>query len=226
MSVTLNEIKKLCEEKSVKMADFMMIDLNGRWRHLTMPIARLTEDTLKNGVGFDGSNYGFAPVEKSDMVFVPDLESARLDPFAEVVTLQMIGDVYVIDLPNNRRFDQDPRNVAIHAEEYLRSSGIADEMRIGPEFEFHVFDHVSYAVKPNTSRFKLDTAQAEWNTGLEDEENLGYKVPLKAGYHAAPPLDRLSGFRSRATMLMEEQGILVKYHLHEVGGPCELEIEV
>ncbi|MCL1812970.1 MAG: glutamine synthetase beta-grasp domain-containing protein, partial [Treponema sp.] len=155
MSVSLSEIKKLCEKNAVKMADFLMIDLNGRCRHLTMPIDRLTEDTLKSGVGFDGSNYGFAQVEKSDMVFIPDLESAHIDPFAEIPTLQMIGDVYVIELPDNKRFDQDPRNVAIHAEEYLRGTGIADEFRIGPEFEFHVFDHVSYEVKGNSSGFKL-----------------------------------------------------------------------
>jgi len=221
----LDEIKKTCEENAIKMADFMMIDLSGRWRHLTMPIARLTEDTLKNGVGFDGSNYGFAPVEKSDMVFVPDLSSAYIDTFAEVPTLAMIGDVYVIDLPDNRRFDQDPRNVAIHAEKYLLSTGIADELRIGPEFEFHVFDHVSYSVQGNSSAFRVDTAQAEWNSGQESG-NLGHKVPHKGGYHIAPPFDRLSGFRSRATMLMEQQGILVKYHHHEVGGPGQVEIEV
>ncbi len=225
MATSLHEIKDFCEKNAVKMVDFLMVDLNGRWRHLTMPVARLTEDTLKYGVGFDGSNYGFAPVEKSDMVFIPDLDSARMDPFAEIPTLSMIGDVYVIDAPDNRRFDQDPRNVAIHAEEYMRSTGIADEMRIGPEFEFHVFDQVSYEVCGHYSKFKVDTAQAEWNTGAETG-NLGYKVPHKAGYHAAPPLDRLAGFRSRATMLMENQGILVKYHHHEVGGPGQVEIEV
>jgi len=222
---TLSEIKDFCKKNDVKMADFMMIDINGRWRHLTMPIDRLTEDTLKSGVGFDGSNYGFAPIEKSDMVFIPDLTTAHLDPFAEIPTITMIGDVFVIDLPENRRFDQDPRNVTFHAEEYLRSTGIADEIRIGPEFEFYVFDHVSYSVKGNSSNFKVDTTQAEWNTGLE-EENLAYKIPRKNGYHAAPPWDRLSGFRGRATMLMEQQGILVKYHHHEVGGPGQVEIEV
>ncbi|MDR0443985.1 MAG: type I glutamate--ammonia ligase [Treponema sp.] len=225
MPVTLDDINKLCEKNAVKMADFMMIDMNGRWRHLTMPIARLTEDTLKNGVGFDGSNYGFAPVEKSDMIFIPDLASARMDPFAEIPTLSMIGDVYVIDLPENWRFDQYPRNVAIHAEEYLRSTGIADEIRIGPEFEFNVFDHVSYAVHGHYSGFKIDSSQAEWNTGSSGE-NLGYKVPHKGGYHATPPWDRLGGFRSKATILMEEAGIAVKYHHHEVGGPGQVEIEV
>ena len=223
MPVTIEDIKKICEKNDVKMIDFKMIDLNGRWRHLTIPVARFTEDTLIDGIGFDGSNYGFAPVEKSDMVFIPDLESAHIDPFTEVPTLSMIGDVYMIDLPENRRFNQDPRNVAINAEEYLRSTGIADKFIIGPEFEFHVFDNVSYSVRGNEAGFKIDASQAEWNSG---KESLGYTIPNKAGYHAAPPLDRLDGFRSRVTMLMENMGIKVKYHHHEVGGPGQIEIEV
>lgn len=222
---SLKQAKQFCAENEIKMVDFMMVDLDGRWRHLTMPVDRFTEDTLENGVGFDGSNYGFAPVEKSDMVFVPNLQYAYVDAFAEVPTLAMIGDVFVIDLPKNRRFDQDPRNVALHAEEYMKKLGIADEMRIGPEFEFHVFDHVSYEVQPNCSKYRVNTSQAVWNTG-DNGSNLGYKMPLKGGYHMAPPMDTLHGFRSRVTMLMEKQGIPVKYHHHEVGGPGQLEIEV
>ncbi len=221
----LDEAHTYCKTHSIRMVDFMMIDLTGRWRHLTMPVERLTEDVMHNGIGFDGSNYGFAPVEASDMVFVPDLGSAYVDPFSEVPTLAMIGDVFVIELPENRRFDQDPRNVAYHAEEYMRQTGIADEMRIGPEFEFHVFDHVSFSVTPNYSHFRLDTRQAEWNAGDMDE-NLGYKVPKKGGYHIAPPGDILNDFRSRVSMLMEQQGIVVKYHHHEVGGSGQAEIEV
>ncbi len=227
---TLDELKKTLESKNLnlsdfQMADFMMVDINGRWRHLTMPIERLTEDTMRYGVGFDGSNYGFAPVEASDMVFIPDPDSAYVDVFAEVPTLAMIGDVYVIALPDNYRFDQDPRNVALKAEEYMRASGIADEMRIGPEFEFHVFDHMSCSVSPNVSKYHIDVKQSEWNMG-EDFDNLGYKVPKKGGYHIAPPMDTLSGFRSRVTMMMEKQGIAVKYHHHEVGGSGQVEVEV
>ncbi len=225
MFKTLKDARKYFEKNDVKMVDFMMIDLNGRWRHLTMPVDRLTEDTLISGIGFDGSNYGFAQIEKSDMVFVPDLTTAHLDPFSEVKTVSMIGDVFVIELPDNRRFDQDPRNVAVHAEEYLRKTGIADEMRIGPEFEFNVFENVSYQVSPSYSGYSIDSEQAEWNSGNEGG-NLGYKMANKGGYHMAPPLDKLSGFRSRATMLMEDMGILVKYHHHEVAGPGQLEIEV
>lgn len=223
---TFEEAKRYIEENDVGMVDFMMIDLNGRWRHLTIPSGRFSEETMKNGIGFDGSNYGFAPVEKSDMVFIPDLTTAYIDKFMEIKTLAMIGDVFVIDMPNNIAFDQDPRNVAKHAEEYLRSSGIADEIRIGPEFEFHVFDHVSYSVDPDSSGFHIDTKQAEWNKGVDNGENLAYKMNHEAGYHMAPPQDILYDFRSRVTMQMEEQGIMVKYHHHEVGGPGQLEIEV
>ncbi len=226
MFSTLAELHEFCRKHTIRMVDFMMIDLNGRWRHLTMPIERLNEDVMKYGVGFDGSNYGFAPVEASDMVFIPDLGSAYQDPFDEVPTLAMIGDVYMIELPENRRFDQDPRNVAVHAEEYMRKTGIADEMRIGPEFEFHVFDHVSFAVTPNASSFHLDTAQAEWNAAGEASQNLGYKAPKKGGYHIAPPADILNDFRSRVSILMEKMGIGVKYHHHEVGGSGQVEIEV
>ena len=225
MFTNLKETLDFCEKNEIKMVDFMMIDLNGRWRHLTMPIGRLTESTLKHGIGFDGSNYGFAPIDKSDMVFVPDLTTAYIDPFSEIPTLTMIGNAFVIDLPNNKRFDQDPRNVALHAEQYLSATGIADEMRIGPEFEFHVLEHVSYDLQPNATYFEIDSDQATWNTGATPN-NLGYKMPNKGGYHMAAPADKLSGFRSKVSMMMEEQGILVKYHHHEVGGPGQVEIEV
>ena len=225
MFQNLQQATDFCKKNGIRMIDFMMVDLNGRWRHLTIPAERLTPRTMEHGVGFDGSNYGFAPVERSDMVFIPDLTSAYTDAFAEIPTLAMIGDVFVIDFPENHRFDQDPRNVALHAQEYMKETGIADEMRIGPEFEFHVLDHISFSVAPSGAKYSLDVEQAEWNTGVEGS-NLGYKIPHKSGYHMAPPLDRLSGFRSRVAMLMEKQGIRVKYHHHEVGGPGQVEIEV
>jgi len=225
MFETLQQAKKYCQSNNICMIDFMLADLNGRRRHLTVPAERLTEHTLEYGIGFDGSNYGFAPVEKSDMVFIPDLSTAYIDPFAEFATLAMLGDVYVISLPDNTRFDQDPRNVAYHAQEYMRSTGIADGMLISPEFEFHVFDNISYAVTPNGSKYFIDTDQAHWNSGAEGQ-NLGYKVAHKGGYHISPPADRLGGFRSRVAMMMEDQGIMVKYHHHEVGGPGQIEIEV
>ena len=128
MARTLQDVLALCREKDVKIVDFKMTDIDGRWRHLSIPVDRLNEDTIVYGIGFDGSNYGYAPVENSDMVFVPDLDSATMDPFTEIPTLTMIGDVMVIDRPNNRPFDQYPRNVAKRATEYMRQLGIADQM--------------------------------------------------------------------------------------------------
>ena len=140
MFSTVNEVQEFCINNKIKMIDFKMIDIHGRWRHVTIPAERLNEDTMKYGIGFDGSNYGYATVEKSDMVFIPDLSSAHMDPFVDVPTLSMIGNVYVIHPDEYIPFDQYPRNVALRAEEYMRENKIADSMIIGPEFEFHVLD--------------------------------------------------------------------------------------
>ena len=226
MFKSYEEVMDFCRERSIEMIDFKMIDLVGRWRHLSIPTSRFTPDTLKYGIGFDGSNYGFAPVENSDMVFIPDISTAVFDPFTEVTTLSMIGDVYVIAQPDNYRFDQDPRAIAFNAEEYMKSTGIADEMRIGPEFEFFVFDHVSFECNPQKTGFSIDAEQAIWNSGENEYQNLGYKVPLKGGYHITPPQDVLYDLRARMCLLMEENNIPVKYHHHEVGGPGQIEIEV
>ena len=225
MFSNLEEVKKYCSENSIKMIDFKMIDLFGRWRHLTIPVDRFTEETMSSGIGFDASNYTFAPVEKSDMVFIPDLTTTFHDPFVEVPTLSMIGDVFVIGREKPYRFDQDPRTVANKAEEYMKNTGIADVMKIGPEFEFYVFDNVRYEVKQNSCSFRVDADQAEWNSNF-DEYNLGYKVPLKGGYHITPPMDMLYDLRSQMCLLLEERGVEIKYHHHEVGGPGQLEIEV
>ncbi|MEA1959802.1 MAG: type I glutamate--ammonia ligase [Bacillota bacterium] len=226
MFKTYQDVVDYCSKNQIKMIDFKMIDLMGRWRHLSIPTARFTPDTLKYGIGFDGSNYGFAPIEKSDMVFIPDITSAVHDPFTKVPTLSMIGDVFVIAEPDNYRFEQDPRAIATKAEDFMKSTGVADEMRIGPEYEFYIFDHVSYECSPQRTGFTIDAEQAIWNSGEDEFQNLGYKVPLKSGYHIAPPQDVLYDLRARMCLLMEENNIPVKYHHTEVGGPGQLEIEV
>ena len=221
MGKTLQEVLDLCQEKDIKMIDFKMTDIDGRWRHLSIPVGRLNEDTMQYGIGFDGSNYGYAPIESSDMVFVPDLDTAVVDPFGEVPTLTMIGDVMIIDRPANRPFGQYPRNVAKRSIAYMQELGIADEMIVGPEYEFYVFDRVQYSTKPEASGFRIDTRQAQWSS-----ENNGYQVPQKAGYHTTLPQDITQDLRSRICMLLEEWGIQVKYHHPEVGGCGQMEIEV
>lgn len=220
------EIQEMCRENGIKMIDFKMIDLDGRWRHITIPAERFDENIFVYGIGFDGSNYGFAPIEKSDMVFIPDPATAVIDPFVDIPTLSMSGNVCVIGKEENTPFDQYPRNVAMSAIEYMKQTGTADRMVIGPEFEFHLLDHVSYRVSPQASGYSVDTRQAEWNTGVNDGHNNGYEVKHKGGYHIAAPQDITYSLRSRMCMLMEEWGVRVKYHHHEVGGPGQLEIEV
>ena len=165
MLSNFEEAKVFIEENDIEMIDFRMIDLNGRWHHLTIPADRFTESIMTAGIGFDGSNYGFAPVEKSDMVFIPDLSSAAIDDFCEIKTLSMIGDVRIIGEKENTPFNQEPRNVSKRAEEYMKELGVADTFLLGPEFEFYVFDEVTYSNKPNSSGFTLDGAEAFWNTG-------------------------------------------------------------
>ena len=129
----------LFKDNDIKFVDFKLTDIDGRWRHLSIPSDKLSEKTMEYGIGFDGSNYGYAPVENSDMVFVPVLDSAVIDRYQKIPTLSMIGDVKIIDIPENRPFDQYPRNVAKRALDYMKETGIADKMVIGPEYEFYIF---------------------------------------------------------------------------------------
>ena len=221
MFQTLNDIQSFIAENDVRMIDFKLTDIDGRWRHILIPARRLNGDTLKSGIGFDGSNYGYAPVENSDMVFIPDLASAFPDPFAEVPTIAMTGDVMVIDRPHNRPFEQYPRNVARCALEYMRRTGVADEMIIGPEFEFNVFDAVNFETGPGRVSCGIVSGEAGLDGGSD-----GQALPRQGGYHADKPQDSTSDLRSRMCLYMENAGIPVKYHHHEVGGCGQLEIEV
>ena len=121
-------IRKICEEKQIRMIDFKMTDIDGRWRHITIPVERFEESVFTYGIGFDGSNYGYAPIEKSDMVFLPDADTAYVDPFASVPTLTMCGNVCTIGKGENKPFDQYPKNVSLRAVEYMKESGVADRM--------------------------------------------------------------------------------------------------
>ena len=219
------EIRKLCQEKAIRMIDFKMTDIDGRWRHITIPVERFDENVFVYGIGFDGSNYGYAPIEKSDMVFLPDPDTAYVDPFADVPTLTMCGNVCVIGKGENTPFDQYPKNVSLRAVDYMKKAGIADEMVIGPEFEFYLFDSARYEVSPKQCAYRIDTRQADWNCTLDHPGNNGYEV-THGGYHIAAPQDVGYDLRSRICMEMENWGIKVKYHHHEVGGPGQMEIEV
>ena len=146
MPNTAKDIMKLIEEQDIQMVDFKIVDIDGQFRHVTIPAKNFNEDTMVNGIGFDASNYGYAVVEKSDMVYIPDLDTASIDPFCGVKTLSMIGNAMIIDYPHNRPLKQYPRNIVQAAEQYMKDTGIADTMLILPEFEFYLFNQVGWMV--------------------------------------------------------------------------------
>ena len=222
MEAKIKKIMNLIKEKDVKMVDFKMVDIHGRYRHVTIPANSFSESIMTDGIGFDASNYGYAVVEKSDMVFIPDPDTAMIDPFCEVTTLSMGGNAMIIDYPNNRPLAQYPRNIVLAAEKYMQDSGIADEMYILPEFEFYLFDDVGWTVKPYSIGFNLDASQAYWNSL---DNGSGYVVPKQKNYHIAKPFDTSFECRSEMCMLIEQAGIPVKYHHPEVGAGGQFEIE-
>ena len=222
MKKTVQDIMTMIHENDIKMVDFKMVDINGQFRHVTIPAKNFSEETMKNGIGFDASNYGYAVVEKSDMVFIPEPDSAVIDPFCEIPTLSMTGNAMIIDNPENRPLAQYPRNIVLAAEQYMKDSGIADTMLILPEFEFHLFDQVGWNVEPNNIGVSVDAEQAYWNSGCEGRGNV---VAHQKGYHVAKPFDVSYECRSEMCLLLEEMGIPIKYHHPEVGAAGQFEIE-
>ena len=222
MAKTLQDILDMIRKENIQMIDFKMVDINGQFRHVTIPAGNFNEDLLRDGVGFDASNYGYAVVEKSDMVFIPDLDTAVVDPFCQIPTLSMTGNAMIIDHPANRHLDQYPRNIVLAAEKYMRDSGVADTMLILPEFEFYLFDQVGWEVQPNAIGMHLDYEQAHWNGYTQGQGNI---VPKQKNYHIAKPFDPTYECRSEMVMLMEQAGIPVKYHHPEVGAAGQFEIE-
>ena len=167
MKRTAEDIMKMIQEQDIKMVDFKIVDINGQFRHVTIPASQFTPATMKEGIGFDASNYGYAVVEKSDMVFIPDLDTAVIDPYCQIPTLSITGNAMIIDYPENRPLAQYPRNIVKAATQYMKDSGIADEMIILPEFEFHVFDQAGWSVQPNSIGMNIDADQAPWNSANE-----------------------------------------------------------
>ena len=222
MNNKVQEIMELIREKDIKMVDFKMVDIQGQFRHVTIPAKDFSEEVMKNGIGFDASNYGYAVVEKSDMVFIPDPESATIDPFCEIPTLSMTGNAMIIDYPENRPLAQYPRNIVNAATQYMKDCGVADEMLILPEFEFYLFDNAGWEVTPSSVSANVDAVQAHWNSAVE---GLGCVVPKQKNYHVAKPFDVSYEARSEMCLLMEEAGIAINYHHPEVGAAGQFEIE-
>ena len=224
MFKNIKEAERYIEENNVRFIDLKLVDLRGRFRHLVIPAERLNEKLMRDGVGFDASNYGYASVEKSDMVFYPDLESAFIEPFSNISTLCMMANVCVIEKEENRPFDQYPRNVIKAAVGYMKESGIADEMIVGPEYEFSLFDAMNYKIAADEVSSRLYSQESEWSSKAEGSN--GYHNQGRDGYHIDQPRDVFFDLRNEICELMADAGIRVKYHHHEVGGSGQMEIEV
>ena len=222
MAKTVQEIMQLIREQNIQMVDFKMVDINGQYRHVTIPARNFSEETMKAGIGFDASNYGYAVVEKSDMVFIPDPDTAVIDPFCEIPTLSMTGNAMIIDNPENRPLAQYPRNIVLAANQYMKDCGIADTMLILPEFEFYLFDQVGWEVQPHSVSAFVDAQQSYWNSATEGK---GTVVPKQKNYHIAKPFDVTYECRSEMVMHMLDAGIDINYHHPEVAASGQFEIE-
>lgn len=219
------EVIRFAQTKRIEMIDLKFIDLIGRWHHLSLPRSQLNLDMFKRGIPFDGSaTPGFKSVESGDMVLLPDTKTARLDPFWDMPTLSFICSSAEAD--TFKLYKREPRNVARKAEQYLTQTGIADRSLWSTEFEFYIFDSISYKNDINMASYIIDSSEADWNSGLREGKNLGHKIPSHGGYHAIPPLDDLFDIRAKMVRTIEEGGIPVRYHHHEVGGPGQSEIEI
>ena len=214
------QASQFIQAQSVSMIDLTFSDLWGRWHHVSIPASQFTESLMRDGVGFDGSSVGLKSVKSGDMVLIPDLATGFMDPFWDSPTLGFICSAFEADTKDP--FPVDPRNIAIRAEAYLKETGIADASIWGPEYEFYVFDKVSYENGVNTASYRVDSREADWHSG---EGGHGHFIPLHGGYHAMAPKDQLYNLRAEMCAELERMGVPVKYHHHEVGGPGQCEIE-
>lgn len=223
--MTPKEVIALAKAKDVKIVDLKFCDIHGSWQHFAVPVNELAEDLFEQGLGFDGSSIrGWQGIEASDMLVVPDASTAFIDPFVDVPTLSMICDVE--DPITKEPYSRSPRGVAKKAEEYLKSTGIADTAFFGPEAEFFIFEDVRYNTAANEMFFAVDSAEGIWNTGKEEFPNQSYKIRHKEGYLPVPPLDKHMDLRNEMVLTMQELGLTVEAQHHEVatGGQAEIDL--
>jgi glutamine synthetase len=217
---TCDEVSSFIRDHAIAMIDLKFCDTWGRWHHVTIPAGRFSQELLDEGVGFDGSSVGFKTVSAGDMVMVPDLDTGFVDPFWEVPTLSFL--CTTLEADSRQLYPYDPRTIARRAEQYLVDSGVADSSHWGPEFEFYLFDGVSYENGMNVASYRVESREGDWGSATLGS---GFTIPRHGGYHAIPPMDHLFNARTRISMILERMGIPVKYHHHEVGGPGQCEIE-
>ncbi len=222
--MSVENVLSLIQENEVKFVDLRFTDTKGKEQHISIPAHQIDADFFEDGKMFDGSSVaGWKGINESDMVMMPDPSSAVLAPFTEDATLNIRWDI--LEPATMQGYDRDPRSIAKRAEEYMRSTGIADTVLVGPEPEFFLFDDVKFATNMSGSFFKIDDVEAAWNTGTEYEDgNKGHRPGVKGGYFPVAPVDSSQAIRSAMCLIMEEMGLVVEAHHHEVATAGQNEI--
>jgi glutamine synthetase len=210
--------------EGVEFVDVRFCDLPGVMQHFSIPVSGFDESAFTDGLMFDGSSIrGFTAIHESDMKLVPDVSSAFVDPFRKAKTL--VVNFSVVDPFTSQPYDRDPRMVAAKAESYLRSTGIADTVFFGAEAEFYLFDSIRYDSNSSESYYHIDSVEAAWNTGREEDGgNLGYKTRYKGGYFPVSPNDHFADLRDDMVKVMSQVGLDVERAHHEVGTAGQQEI--
>ncbi len=224
MAKTVADVMKMVKDNEVKFVDFRFTDTRGKEQHVSVPVSHFDEDKFTSGHAFDGSSIaGWKGIEASDMLLMPDPNTANIDPFFEEPTLILSCDV--LEPGDGKPYERDPRSLAKRAEAYLKSSGIGDSAFFGPEPEFFIFDQVKWSVDMSGSSCKVYSEEAPWNTGADFEGgNMGHRPAVKGGYFPVPPVDSFQDMRSEMCLLLEQCGIPVEVHHHEVAAPGQCEI--
>src|SRR6266571_4516085 len=224
MAMTAAEVLKMAKDNEVKFVDFRFADTRGKEQHVTVPVSHFDIDKFESGHAFDGSSIaGWKGIEASDMLLMPDPNTANIDPFMEETTLFMQCDV--IEPSDGKGYDRDPRSIAKRAEAYLKSSGMGDTAYFGPEPEFFIFDSVRWKIDMSGCFVKIDSDEASWSTDKEIEGgNSGYRPGVKGGYFPVPPVDSFQDLRSEMCLILESLGIPVEVHHHEVGTAGQMEL--
>ena len=219
-----SQTQKLIKENDVKWVDLRFTDSRGKEQHVTYPATDVDEDFFQDGKMFDGSSIGgWKGINESDMILMPDDESAVLDPFTDVATVNVRCNI--VEPATMQGYDRDPRSIGQRAEEYLKSTGIADSALFGPEPEFFVFDGVKWNSSMNSQSYEIYSEEAAWVAGEDfDKNNIGHRPRVKGGYFPVPPVDSLHDLRAAMCAAMEQMGLVVEVHHHEVAtaGQCEI----
>ena len=217
-------VLEFAKKNGARMLDLRFTDLPGLWHHISYPIEQLEESSFEDGFGMDGSSIrGWAAIHESDMLLIPDSDWFVMDPFTEVPTLVLVS--HVVDPVTKQRYDRDPRYIAKKAEMYLASTGAADTALFGAEAEFFIFDNIRFDQREHCGYYFIDAEEGRWNSGRE-EHNLGYRPRFKEGYFPVPPTDHYQDLRSEMVMTMQDCGLTVECHHHEVATAGQTEIDL